>query len=152
MNFMFCYTLCHKEAHNFGTLFKQPWNYVLKNVFNRWVGVFHGIMPGTFTISHVFNHHRYDNGEKVTPPPTTTTTITTTPSSQPHRHTVSHHSLTTLPPCCLFLGSWTRQDVICTIMRPRDEFKSLVKFLPSFFAYASNVSTIQSLIEEGRPW
>jgi hypothetical protein len=37
-------------------------------------------------------------------------------------------------------------------MRPRDEFKSLVKFLPSFFAYASNVSTIQSLIEEGRPW
>jgi len=105
MNFMYCYTLCHKEAHNFGNLFKQPYNRVFKFVFNRWVGVFHGVLPGVFTISHVFNHHKYDNGDK---------------------------------------------DVICTILRPRDRFSSLVKFLPGFFAYASNVSTVQSLIAEGK--
>jgi len=102
---MYSYTLCHKEAHNFGTLFKQPWNRVLKFAFNRWVGLFHGVLPGTFTISHVYNHHKYDNGEK---------------------------------------------DIICTLYRPRDRISSLIKFFPSFFAYASNISTIQSLLEEGK--
>lgn len=60
-NFMWVYVLAHKEAHNQGSLFKKPWNNFLKYVFNHWVGLFHGVMPGNFTCSHVHNHHKYDN-------------------------------------------------------------------------------------------
>lgn len=63
MNFMYVYVLAHKEAHNYGTLFAKPYHYVLKFVFNHWIGLFHGVMPGNFTCAHVYNHHKYDNNE-----------------------------------------------------------------------------------------
>ncbi len=60
-NFMYVYVLAHKEAHGSGSLFKKPYHYFLKYVFNHWVGLFHGVMPGNFTCAHVYNHHKYDN-------------------------------------------------------------------------------------------
>jgi hypothetical protein len=109
MNFMFVYVLCHKEGHNFGNLFAKHVNAPFplggfKYFYNHWVGLFHGVLPGTFTYSHVYNHHKYDNSHK---------------------------------------------DVYCTAYRPRDQFSSWVKYLPEWFAYASNVSSVGSFIEEG---
>ena len=63
--------------------------------FNHWVGMFHGVAPGTFTWSHVYNHHKYDNDER---------------------------------------------DVYSTAFRPRDSFSAWVRYLPEWFAYASNIS------------
>lgn len=51
MNFMYVYTLSHKEAHSFSNLFVKPLNTPLKYVFNHWCGMFHGVLPGTFTYS-----------------------------------------------------------------------------------------------------
>lgn len=59
MNFMYVYVLCHKEAHNFGNMFSVKGLFF----FNYWVGLFHGVLPGVFTITHVHNHHKYDNDE-----------------------------------------------------------------------------------------
>lgn len=66
MNFMHVYVLCHKEGHLNGNLFKEPFKsyFGFKYAFNHWVGLFHGVVPGTFTVSHVHNHHRYDNDER----------------------------------------------------------------------------------------
>ena len=58
-NFAHVYTLCHMEAHRRYQLWgrRGPWGYA----FNWWVGLFHGVLPGTFTASHLYNHHRFDN-------------------------------------------------------------------------------------------
>ena len=58
-NFAHVYTLCHMEAHRRYQLWgrRGPWGYV----FNWWVGLYHGVLPGTFTASHLYNHHRFDN-------------------------------------------------------------------------------------------
>jgi len=110
MNFMYVYVMCHKEGHNFGNLFAKQYNSVfpffgLKYVFNHWVGMFHGVLPGTFTYSHLYNHHKYDNDER---------------------------------------------DIYSTAYRRRDTFESWVKYLPEWFAYASNVSTIRAFAQERR--
>mmetsp|Transcript_34814 Transcript_34814/g.84153 ORF Transcript_34814/g.84153 Transcript_34814/m.84153 type:complete len:498 (-) Transcript_34814:323-1816(-) len=63
-NFMYVYVLCHKEAHCFGKIFKQPYSKVLGGVYNHWVGFFHGVLPGPFTQSHIYNHHKYDNARQ----------------------------------------------------------------------------------------
>lgn len=62
-NFMYVYVLCHKEAHCFGKLFSEPYrNYMgLQFVYNYFIGFFHGVIPGPFTESHIYNHHKYDN-------------------------------------------------------------------------------------------
>jgi hypothetical protein len=105
MNFMYVYVLCHKEGHNYGNLFNKKYNMIFKYVFNHWVGMFHGVLPGTFTYSHIANHHKYDND---------------------HR------------------------DVYSTAYRPRDEIKAWVRYLPEWFGYASNVSSIWAFYKEGR--
>ena len=58
-NFAHVYTLCHMEAHRRYQLWgrRGPWGYA----FNWWVGLYHGVLPGTFTASHLYNHHRFDN-------------------------------------------------------------------------------------------
>eukprot|EP01128_Nolandella_sp_AFSM9_P000583 TRINITY_DN10733_c0_g1_i1.p1 TRINITY_DN10733_c0_g1~~TRINITY_DN10733_c0_g1_i1.p1 ORF type:complete len:416 (-),score=103.92 TRINITY_DN10733_c0_g1_i1:127-1374(-) len=63
-NFAWIYTLCHKEGHQLGLtgFFKKPVHYFLSKAFNHWVGLFYGVLPGTFTYSHTRNHHYYDNG------------------------------------------------------------------------------------------
>jgi len=103
-NFMNLYVLAHYESHNFGSLFKKRYPY-LKYVFNHYAGIFHGVLGGTFTYSHIYNHHRYDNDER---------------------------------------------DVYSTAFFKRDEFVSWVKYLYTWFAYASNLSTIISFLGEGR--
>lgn len=105
MNFMYCYVMCHKEAHNYGNLFVSPYNSFLKYVFNHWVGLFNGVVPGAFTYAHVYNHHKYDNCER---------------------------------------------DIISTAFRPRDEFSSWVRYVPEFFAYACNLSSVFAFWSEGR--
>jgi hypothetical protein len=64
-NFMWVYVMCHKEGHCIGgSLLKRG---ILHNLFggtfNYWVGPFHGVVPGVFTVSHIHNHHKYDNDE-----------------------------------------------------------------------------------------
>jgi len=62
-HFAHVYTLSHMEAHHRGKLFKVKVfnsNPVAK-VFNFWIGLFHGVLPGTFTESHQLNHHRWNN-------------------------------------------------------------------------------------------
>lgn len=63
-NFAHVYTLCHMETHRKyqmfgggGHDFWAPWSMV----WNGWIGLFHGVLPGTFTHSHLLNHHRYNN-------------------------------------------------------------------------------------------
>jgi len=110
MNFMFVYVMCHKEGHNFGNLFAKKFNghapFGLKFVFNHWAGMFHGVLPGTFTYSHLYNHHKYDNDDR---------------------------------------------DVYSTAYRARDTFSSWVTYLPEWFAYASNISSLRAFIQE-RKW
>ena len=62
-NFMYVYVLCHKEAHSYGKLFDMPYRkYMgLQYVYNYFIGFFHGVIPGPFTESHIYNHHKYDN-------------------------------------------------------------------------------------------
>ncbi len=62
-HFMFVYVLCHKEAHMYGKLFSEPlrtW-LGLQFAYNYFIGFFHGVLPGPFTESHIYNHHKYDN-------------------------------------------------------------------------------------------
>jgi hypothetical protein len=62
-NFAHSYTLCHKEYHAFGGVFKAPLNRAgARYAFNWVAGPFFGVLPGTFTHSHIYNHHKYDNG------------------------------------------------------------------------------------------
>jgi hypothetical protein len=105
MNFMYVYVLCHKEAHCFGNLFTPFLMFDLGYVFNRFVGLFHGVLPATFTYSHVYNHHKHHN---------------------------------------------SAYDVYCTAFRPRDRFTSWIRYIPEWFGYASNVSSILAFMEEGR--
>jgi hypothetical protein len=62
-NFMYVYVLCHKEAHSNGKLFSMPYRKYLglQFVYNYFIGFFHGVIPGPFTESHIYNHHKYDN-------------------------------------------------------------------------------------------
>mmetsp|Transcript_29057 Transcript_29057/g.68300 ORF Transcript_29057/g.68300 Transcript_29057/m.68300 type:complete len:531 (-) Transcript_29057:120-1712(-) len=62
-HFMFVYVLCHKEAHSYGKLFAMPYRKYLglQYVYNYFIGFFHGVLPGPFTESHIYNHHKYDN-------------------------------------------------------------------------------------------
>ena len=62
-NFMYVYVLCHKEAHSYGKLFDMPFRKYLglQYVYNYFIGFFHGVIPGPFTESHIYNHHKYDN-------------------------------------------------------------------------------------------
>jgi hypothetical protein len=62
-HFMFVYVLCHKEAHSYGRLFSEPHNtwLGLRFIYNYYIGFFHGVLPGPFTESHIYNHHKYDN-------------------------------------------------------------------------------------------
>jgi len=62
-HFMYVYVLCHKEAHSYGNLFSEPHNtmFGLRYIYNYYIGFFHGVLPGPFTESHIYNHHKYDN-------------------------------------------------------------------------------------------
>ena len=63
MHFAHAYTLCHKEYHKFGGAFHDGLNALgAARVFNWWSGLFFGVLPGTFTHAHIYNHHKYDNG------------------------------------------------------------------------------------------
>ena len=33
----------------------------IKNIYNYWIGLFHGVLPGTFTYTHIYNHHKHNN-------------------------------------------------------------------------------------------
>jgi hypothetical protein len=61
-NFAHSYTLAHKEYHTFRGIFTKALNAGgLCYAFNWVAGPFFGILPGTFTHSHTYNHHKYNN-------------------------------------------------------------------------------------------
>ncbi|CAB9511059.1 Fatty acid desaturase [Seminavis robusta] len=62
-HFMYVYTLSHKEAHCYGKIFAAPYHHVLQYTYNYYIGFFHGVLPGPFTQSHIYNHHKYDNNK-----------------------------------------------------------------------------------------
>jgi len=45
-------------------MFKNPYNPILRNVFNWWCGIFYGIMPSSFAYGHTRNHHKYNNSPR----------------------------------------------------------------------------------------
>ena len=105
MNFAYTYTLCHKEGHTRLGFYNNPiLNFILKNSFNWWIGLFFGVMPSSFACGHSINHHKYNNGPL---------------------------------------------DVVSTADKPRDNFGNFVRFVPRFFLYAVNVSTIRQFYFEG---
>ena len=55
------YALAHKEGHNFA-LYKKPVRSIVGNFFENFLGIFYGILPYSFTTSHVSIHHRLDGG------------------------------------------------------------------------------------------
>ena len=59
-NFAYVYAMCHKEAHCMGNTYSFKKHFY---VFNYWIGCFHGVLPGTFTLSHINNHHKYNNDQ-----------------------------------------------------------------------------------------
>lgn len=61
--FMWMYVLCHKEAHCKGRVVRWMGARQLY-VCNYWAGLFHGVLPGVFNVSHVRNHHRYENAAR----------------------------------------------------------------------------------------
>lgn len=61
MNFAYAYTMSHKEGHNRSGFYTKA-NGILKYAFNRWIGLFFGMMPSFFTYGHSVNHHMYNNG------------------------------------------------------------------------------------------
>jgi len=105
MSFAYCYTLCHKEGHSRLGFYKNSFvNFILRNGFNWWVGLFFGVMPCSFAYGHSVNHHKYNNGPL---------------------------------------------DVVSTGDKPRDYFPNFVRFLPRFFLYVINVSTIRQFLYQG---
>jgi len=60
MHFAYVHTLCHKEGHTKLGIFKLKW---LNNAFNWWIGLFYGLMPGTYSCGHSINHHGFNNYE-----------------------------------------------------------------------------------------
>lgn len=95
MHFAQVYTLCHMEPHRSYHLFSCGNKHPFSFLFNFWVGLFHGVLPGTFTESHISNHHKWDNGIL---------------------------------------------DVYSTAGYRRDSWKSFFRYVPIWFAYASNIS------------
>ena len=55
-NFAWVNTLIHKACHS--KIFKFA---ALDNVFEFWIGNFYGVVPGNYSLSHVYNHHVFDN-------------------------------------------------------------------------------------------
>jgi hypothetical protein len=104
MNFAYVYTLCHKEGHSHTGLYKEPYNKVLRYVWNWWIGFFYGVCPATFAIGHTKNHHKYNNGPL---------------------------------------------DILSTGDMQRDSFWNWVRYIPRFFLYALNITTIQQFYAEG---
>ena len=58
------WTFAHREGHHSGGRLYQPWlGERIGNPFENWLGVFYGIVPYTFSTTHILTHHRFDNGK-----------------------------------------------------------------------------------------
>ena len=58
------YTFAHREGHLPGGRMYHPWiGDRIGNFFENWVGVWYGIVPYTFSTSHLLLHHRLDGGK-----------------------------------------------------------------------------------------
>jgi len=66
MHFAYFHTLVHKEGHTRLGLFKfenKIINTFCNNAFNWWIGLFYGVMPGTYAYGHSIGHHGFNNLE-----------------------------------------------------------------------------------------
>ena len=58
------WTLAHREGHLSGGKMYRSWlGDRMGNIFENWIGIFYGIVPYTFSTSHIQTHHRFDNGK-----------------------------------------------------------------------------------------
>ena len=58
------YTFAHREGHVARGGMYRPWiRRSVGNIFENWVGLWHGIVPHTFSTSHILLHHRLDGGK-----------------------------------------------------------------------------------------
>eukprot|EP01083_Nonionella_stella_P313375 1124707_1 len=64
-HFAYVHTLAHKEGHSVGifTFAWYPLRQFVNNAFNWWIGLFYGLMPGTYSYGHSINHHSFNNLE-----------------------------------------------------------------------------------------
>ena len=68
MHFAYVHTLAHKEGHTRSGIFtfnSKVLNTVTNNCFNWWIGLFYGLMPGTYAYGHSINHHGFNNLEGI---------------------------------------------------------------------------------------
>ena len=58
------YTFAHREGHSPGGRMYRPWIQRLTgNFFENWIGPWFGIVPYSFSTTHLFLHHRFDSGK-----------------------------------------------------------------------------------------
>lgn len=58
------YTFAHREGHLPGGRMYRPWIRKLTgNVFENWIGIWFGIIPHSFSTTHLLLHHRLDAGK-----------------------------------------------------------------------------------------
>uniref|UniRef100_A0A7S3LMV9 Fatty acid desaturase domain-containing protein n=1 Tax=Aplanochytrium stocchinoi TaxID=215587 RepID=A0A7S3LMV9_9STRA len=58
-NFAWVNALTHKCCHS--RVFKTK---SIDNIFEYWITLFHGIVPGNYAFQHIYNHHKDDNSLK----------------------------------------------------------------------------------------
>ena len=58
------YTLAHREGHVAKGGMYRPWiRKTIGNIFENYAGLWYGLVPHTFSTSHVLLHHRLDGGK-----------------------------------------------------------------------------------------
>jgi hypothetical protein len=96
------------------------------NFGNLFAKRFNGVFPVGFGLKYVFNHWAgLFHG--------------VLPGTFTYSHLYNHHKYDN-----------DERDVYSTAYRPRDRFTSWVTYLPEWFAYASNVSSIRAFCQEGK--
>jgi hypothetical protein len=131
MNFAHVYALSHKEYHKFNGIFTDSLNsWGVGRVFNWWIGMFFGVLPGTFTHSHVYNHHKYDNNID-------------------DQYSTGGYARDSLWNFARYSASFTHFNFLCfSSSKPFVFFLFVAVFV--WFMYASNLSTIMQFTLEGR--
>ena len=67
-HFAYIHTMIHKEGHlsRNASFFKKESifnNPALNCIFNFWIGIFYGVLPGTYVYGHNTIHHKFNNNQ-----------------------------------------------------------------------------------------
>eukprot|EP01084_Bolivina_argentea_P026820 49878_1 len=58
-HFAYVHTLCHKEGHTHCGIFVGSFSKIPNNIFNFWIGLFYGLMPGYGPRDNIINYFAY---------------------------------------------------------------------------------------------